>query len=78
MREILRALKPGGTLIVIAESYKGGRYDKLQQLVMRLLRSTRLSADEQRELFSTAGYTDVRIFEERDKGWICGTGKKPS
>ena len=76
MREILRALKPGGTLIVIAESYKGGRYDKLQWMAMRLLRSTRLGVDEHRELFSTAGYTDVQIFEEPNKGWICGIGRK--
>jgi ubiquinone/menaquinone biosynthesis C-methylase UbiE len=77
MQEILRVLNPGGTLIVIAESYKGGKYDRLQQPVMRLLRSTRLSADEHRELFSTAGYTDVQMFEERNKGWICGRGIKP-
>ena len=77
MREILRVLKPGGTLIIIAESYKGGKYDKLQALVMRLLRSTRLTADGHRELFSTAGYTDVRMFEKRNKGWICGIGRKP-
>jgi ubiquinone/menaquinone biosynthesis C-methylase UbiE len=77
MREILRVLKPGGTMVITAESYKGGRYDKLQQPVMRLLRSTRLSVDEHRELFSAAGYTDVQIFEERNKGWICGTGRKP-
>src|SRR5262245_41265369 len=76
MKEILRVLKPGGTLIVIAESYKGGRYDKLQGLGMGLLRSTRLSVDEHRELFSTAGYTDVQMFEERNKGWICGIGRK--
>jgi ubiquinone/menaquinone biosynthesis C-methylase UbiE len=77
MREILRVLKPGGTLIIIAESYKGGRYDKLQRPVMRLLNSTHLSVDEHWELFSTAGCTDVQIFEERSKGWICGTGRKP-
>jgi SAM-dependent methyltransferase len=77
MREILRALKPGGKLIIIAESYRGGRYDSLKGPVMKLLRSTRLSVDEHQELFSTAGYTDVRVFEERDKGWICATGRKP-
>src|SRR5215467_8931474 len=38
MREILRALKPGGRLIIIAESYKGGRYDSLKGPVMKLLR----------------------------------------
>ena len=78
MQEILRVLKPGGTLIVIAESYKQGAYNKLQRPVMKLLRSTNLSADDHREVFSKAGYTDVQIFEERSKGWICGIGKKAS
>jgi len=77
MREILRALKPGGTLIIIAETYKGGRYDRLKGPVMKLLRSTHLSVDDHRELFSTAGYADVRIFEEHNNGWICVTGRKP-
>jgi len=77
MAEIRRVLKPGGTLIIIAESYKGGRYDKVKGLVMKLLRSTELSVSEHRELFLTAGYTDVQIFEEHKKGWICGTARKP-
>lgn len=77
MQEILRVLKPGGTLIVIAESYKKGAYDKLQRPVMKLLRSTNLRVDDHRELFSTAGCTDIQIFEERTKGWICVTGKSP-
>jgi ubiquinone/menaquinone biosynthesis C-methylase UbiE len=77
MREILRVLKPGGTLIIIAETYKDGRYDKLKGPVMKLLRSTSLSVSEQRELFSTAGYTDVQMVEELSRGWICATGRKP-
>ena len=36
MKEILRVLKPGGKLLVIAESYKGGKYDFLQWPVMKL------------------------------------------
>jgi len=77
MKEILRVLKPGGTLLIIAETYKGGRYDKLQRPVMTLLRSAHLSVNGHRELFSAAGYTDVQIFEEYNRGWICGTGRKP-
>jgi hypothetical protein len=76
MQEILRVLKPGGTLIVIAESYKKGARDWLQGPVMKLMSSANLGVDEHRELFSTAGYTDVQIFEERSKGWICGIGRK--
>ena len=78
MREILRVLKPGGTLLVIAESYKNGAYNALQRPVMKLLRSSNLGVDDHRELFSTAGYTDVQTFEEPAKGWFCGMGRKPA
>jgi SAM-dependent methyltransferase len=78
MLELLRVLKPGGTLAIIAESYKEGKHDIWKQPVMKLLKSTSLGVDDQRALFSSAGYTDVQIFEERSKGWICVTGKKPA
>lgn len=78
MQEILRVLRPGGMLIIIMESYKGSRYDKRQGEILRLLDSAHLSVDEHRELFSNAGYTDIQLFEEYNKGWLCGTGKKPS
>jgi ubiquinone/menaquinone biosynthesis C-methylase UbiE len=78
MREILRVLKPGGKLIVIAEMYKGGKYDKLKWPVMWLLRSSHLSVQEHRELFSQAGYINAEIFEEPDKGWLCAIASKPN
>ena len=78
MREILRVLKTGGKLIVIAETYKGGKYDKLKWPVMWLLRSSHLSVNAHRELFSLAGYSDVEIFEEQNKGWLCGVALKAS
>jgi len=37
---------------------------------------TLLSVDEYRELFTSAGYSNVQVIEERDKGWICGIGRK--
>jgi ubiquinone/menaquinone biosynthesis C-methylase UbiE len=76
MREILRVLKPGGTLLVIAESYKKGAHQLLQGPAMKLLRSANLGVDEHRALFNDAGYADVQVFEERSKGWICVAGKK--
>ena len=79
MQEVLRVLKPGGTLIIIAETYKGGKYDKvLQKLVGLMPNYAHLSVNEHRELFTKAGYLDVQIFEEYDKGWLCGIGRKPS
>jgi ubiquinone/menaquinone biosynthesis C-methylase UbiE len=77
MREIRRVLKPGGKLLVIAENYKGGRFDWLEGPLMRiLLGSSRLGPGDQRTLFEGTGYADVQIVEERRKGWNCATGSK--
>ncbi len=80
VREIFRVLKPGGTLILIAEVY-GGSKTKAGQLAEKYSARTGmklLTVDEHRELFERAGYSEVRIIEERDKGWICAIGRKVS
>jgi SAM-dependent methyltransferase len=78
MKEILRVLKPGGRLMVVAESYKGARNDVLLGPVMKLLGSSRLSIDDHRALFLAAGYEGVEIAEERRRGWMCAIGAKPA
>jgi len=35
-----------------------------------------LSVEEHRELLEEAAFSDVRIIEERGKGWICAIGRK--
>lgn len=78
MQEVLRTLKPGGVLAIIAESYKGGGASSaVQRPVMKLLNSSNLGVQDQRELFARAGYEDVQVFEDRSKGWICVLGRKP-
>ena len=76
MKEVGRVLKPGGRLVVIAETYKGGRLDALMAPMMKVLSSSHLSAADHRNLFLSAGYDDVQIIEEKKKGWICATGRK--
>jgi len=80
MREVLRVLKPGGVLMIIAEVYKGANTvtAKLAEKYALLSGMKLLTANEHRELFANAGYSDVKIIEEPRKGWICGIGKKPS
>jgi SAM-dependent methyltransferase len=77
MREVLRVLKPGGRLVIIAEAYRGRRFDLPYRIVMKLIGGAYLSVDEHRDLFVQAGYAEVQAFVERPKGWICATGRKP-
>src|SRR5215468_76641 len=79
-REIARVLRPGGTLLIVAEIYRGGKhlegvrkkiFDKHLAANMNLLTS-----EEHHALFTNAGFSDVQIFEELDKGWICAAGRK--
>ena len=77
VQEVLRVLKPGGTFLIVAETYRGQRNDWLYSPIMRLLlRATYLSAVEHRHLLADAGYRDVEVFEERALGWICAIGHR--
>lgn len=78
MREILRVLKPAGTLIVIAEVYKGAKTmtAKLAEKYAPLTGMKLLSVSEHHELFTNTGYSDVQVFDEPSKGWISCIGRK--
>lgn len=79
MREVFRVMKHGGTLVLIAEIYKGANTiaAKLAEKYASRTIITLLSVDEHRQLFTNAGYSNVQVIEERDRGWICGIGRKP-
>jgi ubiquinone/menaquinone biosynthesis C-methylase UbiE len=70
LREIRRVLKPGGALIVIAETYAGQRFTRVVMVVMMLLGARYLTIDQHRALFAEAGFTDVSVEAEPKKGWI--------
>jgi ubiquinone/menaquinone biosynthesis C-methylase UbiE len=80
MSEVFRVLKPRGTLVLIAEVY-GGSTTKAGQLAEKYASRTGmklLSVEEHRQLLEEAGFSDVRIVDERGKGWICAVGRKAS
>lgn len=80
MHEVFRVLKAGGTFILVAEVYKGANTTaaKLLEKYPELTGMTLLTPDEHRDLFTNAGYSDVQVIEEHNKGWICAIGRKLS
>jgi ubiquinone/menaquinone biosynthesis C-methylase UbiE len=80
MGEVCRTLKSGGQLMIVSEIYKGGKHiDGFRQQILEkhiAARMNLLTPNEHRELFAKAGFSGVQILEERDKGWICATGRK--
>jgi len=77
-QEILRVLKPGGTLLVIAETYRGQTFSVLLILPMFLLRARYLTLDEHCALFHSSGFTDIEIEHDPHKGWIRGVARRPA
>ena len=79
MREVFRVLKSSGKLIIIAEVYRGAntKMAKLCEKYASRTGMTLLDIAGRRELFAQAGYSDIEVFEERVRGWICGIGRKP-
>ena len=76
-REILRVLKPGGRLAIIAETYRRQTFGALMMVPMMLLRARYLTVEEHRQLFTSAGFSDVRVDTDARKGWICAVGRRP-
>ena len=75
--EILRVLKPGGRLAIIAETYRGQTLGALMMVPMMLLRARYLTVEEHRQLFMSAGFSDVHVDTDARKGWICVVGRRP-
>jgi ubiquinone/menaquinone biosynthesis C-methylase UbiE len=78
LREIRRVLKPGGTLILIAEVYKGADAfaSRMREKYAPISGMKMLTIDEHRDLLATVGFADVRIDALAAKGWITAQGRK--
>lgn len=78
LREVGRVLKPGGSLALIAETFRGQAFGAAYWFSMMLLRARYLTPDQHREALTAAGFADVQVATDRLKGWICVVGSKPA
>ncbi len=79
VREIWRVVKPGGSLAVICEVYKGAPA-AMSKMVEKHASKTGmrvLAPEELRTLLQDAGFVEVEVFTDAPKGWVCATGLKP-
>lgn len=76
-REILRVVKPGGTFVILAETYRGGPFRFLYTIVMPLLRAAFLSDAEHRDLLIQAGFREVATMHTPRRNWIAASGRRP-
>ena len=76
LREILRVLKPGGTLFLIAETYRGGPFRLLYGMVMPLLGAAFLSDAEHQDVLRQGGFIEVATRNRSGRNWILATGCK--
>lgn len=78
IREVWRTMKPGGTLVIIAEVYKAAP-TKLAAMIEKhspSLGMKLLTVNEHRELLENAGFSEVKVMVDSTKGWITALGKK--
>ena len=76
--EVLRVLKPGGAILIVAETFRQGRSASATGAVMRMLRGKLLSLDEHRDLLERAGFVDATTSQMPGKPWMCAIGHRPS
>jgi SAM-dependent methyltransferase len=77
-REIRRVLRDGGSLILVAESYREGARGRLAALALAPLRAAVLTVEEHRKRLLAAGFETVRVTTDPRRGWLCAVATAPA
>src|SRR5260370_7221170 len=77
MGEVLRALKPGGKLMIICESYRGMKNEKALEKLSETMNIPFLIVDGYRELSAKPRTPDVQIIYKPDKPCMYRAATKP-
>ena len=66
-----RVMKPVGQLLIIGGMYRGTKFDKRNERLVRAGGMRCYSAEEFEEALQGAGFHTVTVTVEPRKGWIC-------
>jgi SAM-dependent methyltransferase len=76
--EIMRVLRPRGSVALAGGEYFGGRHDKRNRKLASKGRMNCQTLPELRDILSATGYSGTVIHEEWNKGWFCVVAVKPT
>jgi ubiquinone/menaquinone biosynthesis C-methylase UbiE len=71
LAEVRRVMKPSGQLAIIAGMYRGSKFNKRNERLIRAGSMRCFSVQEFEETFVDAGFPAVAVTVEPRKGWIC-------
>jgi len=77
MKEIYRVLVPYGKFLIIGGEYLGSSFDERNQKWAEDKGINLHTLLELKEKLEKAGFTEVEIHEEREKGWFCTFARRP-
>ena len=69
-------LKHEATFLVVGGEYKGSKNDERDQKWVQTIGMRLHNVRESKELLRESEFSDVRVAENYDRGWIWGIGRK--
>jgi ubiquinone/menaquinone biosynthesis C-methylase UbiE len=73
---VLKIMKPDSLLLIIGGEYLGSRLDDRNRNWAKKIGRRLHTLEELKNIMTNAGFKDVEVFEDYDKGWFCAIGKK--
>ena len=74
--EVKRVLKPDALFMCVTDIYKNEKFEKRNSKYRERMDLNYMDVYELKSLFQRAGFHNILIKEESDKGWIMGWGRK--
>lgn len=77
VKEVLRCLKPGGTLVIVNEVYTHEFFAERNEQWAELMGCSFYTPEDYHNLISSAGFTSLDIIEIPERNWITIIAREP-